>query len=180
VSDDHTKPIEDLHDCFVLFSPWARNSLDSKLWRSGDVDAVQQIPRFVDGDHSFIFGGLDLVSFTVHLLLLRITQRSVVLIIFIFSLIIFFFFVVLVVVVIVVVVIVAIVLWQLLSFISRIYHDHDLKGILLLRNILRRVGLQLQLRWHIPWHHLTNWLTPSALMSCAARMNHLKFGNSGE
>jgi hypothetical protein len=41
---DHTRPVEDLHDCLVLLSSRARNSLDSELWQSGDVDAVQQIP----------------------------------------------------------------------------------------------------------------------------------------
>jgi uncharacterized membrane protein YhaH (DUF805 family) len=64
-----------------------------------------------------------------------------------------------------------------LSFFSRRYHDHDLKGILLLRNILRRVGLWLPLRWHISWHHLTSGMTSSALADCAVRTNHLKFGN---
>jgi hypothetical protein len=43
VSAEHIGSIEDLHDCLVLFSSRARNSLDSKLWRCGDVDAVQQI-----------------------------------------------------------------------------------------------------------------------------------------
>jgi hypothetical protein len=36
---------DDLHDCLVLFSSRAQNSLDSELWRSGDVDADQQIPQ---------------------------------------------------------------------------------------------------------------------------------------
>jgi hypothetical protein len=40
VLTDHTRPIKDLHDFLVLFSSRARNSLDSKLWRSGDIDAV--------------------------------------------------------------------------------------------------------------------------------------------
>jgi hypothetical protein len=60
------------------------------------------------------------------------------------------------------------------------YHDHDLKGVLLLRNILRRVVLWLLLRRHISWRNLTDWLTSSALAGCAARMNYLKFGNMRE
>jgi hypothetical protein len=44
-----------------------------------------------------------------------------------------------------------------------------------LRNVLRRVGLWLRLRWHIPWCKLTSGLTSNALAGCAARMNHLKF-----
>jgi hypothetical protein len=44
VSTEHIGSIEDLHDCLILFSARARNSLDSKLWRSGDFDEVQQIP----------------------------------------------------------------------------------------------------------------------------------------
>jgi hypothetical protein len=122
----------------------------------------------------------------IHLLLFGITQTSVVIIIFVFiiaaffffSLIVFFFLLMLIVVIMVVVV--AIVLWQLLRFFSRKYHNHDLKGILLLRNVLQRVRLWLLLRWHIPWRHLTSGLTSSALVGCATRMNHLKFGNMRE
>jgi hypothetical protein len=39
-SADHIGSTEDLHDCLILFSVRAQNSLDSELWRSGDVDAV--------------------------------------------------------------------------------------------------------------------------------------------
>jgi hypothetical protein len=52
-----------------------------------------------------------------------------------------------------VIVVVAIVLRQMLSFLyvfSYWYPDDDLEGILLLRNVLRRVELWLRLRWHIP------------------------------
>jgi hypothetical protein len=41
---EHIRSADDLHDCLVLFSSRARNSLDSELWWSGDVDPVQQIP----------------------------------------------------------------------------------------------------------------------------------------
>jgi hypothetical protein len=40
VSANHIGSTNDLHDCLVLFSARARNSLDSELWRSGDVDVV--------------------------------------------------------------------------------------------------------------------------------------------
>jgi hypothetical protein len=40
----HIRSTDDLHDCLVLFSSMAQNFLDSELWRSGDVDTVQQIP----------------------------------------------------------------------------------------------------------------------------------------
>jgi hypothetical protein len=81
------------------------------------------------------------------------------------------------------VVVVVIILRQLLSFLhvfSRRYHGHDLKGVLLLRKILRRVGLRLWLRWYIPWCQLTSGLTSNALAGCAVRMNHLTFGNRRE
>jgi hypothetical protein len=41
---EHIWSAEELHDCLILFSARAQNSLDSELWQSGDVDAVQQIP----------------------------------------------------------------------------------------------------------------------------------------
>jgi hypothetical protein len=41
VSAEHIRSADDLHDCLVLFSARARNSLDSEFWRSGDVDTVQ-------------------------------------------------------------------------------------------------------------------------------------------
>jgi hypothetical protein len=50
VSAEHIGSADDLHDCLVLFSSRAWNSLDSKLWQSGDVDAVQQIPQPASGD----------------------------------------------------------------------------------------------------------------------------------
>jgi hypothetical protein len=43
VSAKHIGSAEDLHDCLILFSARARNSLDSELWWSGDIDVVQQI-----------------------------------------------------------------------------------------------------------------------------------------
>jgi hypothetical protein len=124
-----------------------------------------------------------------HFLLPKVTHKCVNLIVFFFSLIVFFFFflviiiVVMVIVLVVMVDVVAIVLQQLLSFcrcflsvLSCRYHYHDPKGILLLRNILRRVVLRLLLRRHISWRDLIDWLTSSALAGCAVRTNHLKFG----
>jgi hypothetical protein len=40
MSAEHIGSAEDLHDCLIFFSARARNSLDSELWRSGDVDVV--------------------------------------------------------------------------------------------------------------------------------------------
>jgi hypothetical protein len=40
VTAEHVRSADDLHDCLVLFSSGARNSLDSELWQSADVDAV--------------------------------------------------------------------------------------------------------------------------------------------
>jgi hypothetical protein len=87
------------------------------------------------------------------LFLLGVTQGSLVVIIFAFSLIALFFFLLVVCFFLLMIVVMVIILWQQLSFFcvfSRRYHDHDLKGVLLLRNVLRRVGLWLWLRWYIP------------------------------
>jgi hypothetical protein len=40
LSAKHIGSAEDLHDCLILFSAKVQNSLDSKLWWSGDVDTV--------------------------------------------------------------------------------------------------------------------------------------------
>jgi hypothetical protein len=54
VSTEHIGSVDDLHDCLILFSATAWNSLDSELWQSDDVDAVQQIPQSASGDWGFI------------------------------------------------------------------------------------------------------------------------------
>jgi hypothetical protein len=89
--------------------------------------------------------------------------------------------------VVVVIVIVPNILQQLLSFcccflsvLSCRYDDHDLKGLLLLRNVPRRLMLRLLLRRHISWHQMTDWQMSSALAGCVARTNHLKCGNRRE
>jgi hypothetical protein len=158
VPDDHIRPIKDPHSCFVLFPLQTWNSLDSKVWRSGNVDAVQQIPQSAGRDRGFTSRGLYPIGMMIHLLLFRITQGSVILIVFVFILVVFFFISLMVIVV---VPIVVIILWQLLSFcrsswsvFPRKYHDHDIKGVLL-RNVLRTVVLRLLLRRHISWCHLT-------------------------
>jgi hypothetical protein len=76
-----------------------------------------------------------------------------------------------------------IILRQLLSFLrvfSCRYRDHNLEGVLPLRNVLRGVGLWLRLGWHIPWCRLSNGLTSSALPGCVASTRHLKFRNRRE
>jgi hypothetical protein len=139
---EHIRSTKNLQDCLVLFSSRAQNSLDPELWRSGDVEAVQQIPQFADGDRGSISSGLDLISIAIRLVLLDIAQRSVVFIIFTFNLVaIFFFFVVFFFLL--MIIIVVIILQQLLSFLrvfSHRYRDHSLEGVLPLRNVLRSVG----------------------------------------
>jgi hypothetical protein len=158
---EHIKSTENLHNYLVLFSSRAWNSLDSKFRHCGDVKVVQQIPQSASGDQGFISGGPDLINVKVCLVLLSVSQRSVVFIVFTFSPVaIFFFF--LIVFFFLMIVVVVIILWQLLSFLrvfSYRYHDHDLDGVLSLRNILRRVGLWLLQRWYIPWCLLTSRLT---------------------
>jgi hypothetical protein len=152
VSAEHIGSAEDLHDCLVLFSARARNSLDSELWRSGDVDVVQQIPQSSLEDRGFISKSFDLVGVVECLILLGVAPRSVVFIFFAFSFIALFFFL-LVVFFLPMIVVVVVVLWQLwlfcrcsLRFLSLRCHDHNLEWFLL----LRRVVLWLLLRWHIP------------------------------
>jgi hypothetical protein len=92
VTAGHLRSAKNLHDCLVLFSSTAWNSLDSEFRRSGDVKAVHRIPQSAGGGRGFISGGLDLNGIAVHLILLSVTQRSVVFIIFAFSLVALFFF----------------------------------------------------------------------------------------
>jgi hypothetical protein len=176
VSAEHIGSTEDLHNYLVLFSVRAWNSLDSELWRNGDVDAVQQIPQSVGEDRGFISKSFDLVGVVERLVLLGVAPKSVVFIIFTFSLVALFFFL-LIVFFFPMIVIMVVVLWQLwlfyrcsLRFLSLRCHDHDLEWFLL----LRRVMLLLLLRWHIPWRWLSSGLMSSALSS------HLKFGTRRE
>jgi uncharacterized membrane protein len=142
VTAEHVRSTDDLHDFLVLFSSRARNSLDSKLWRSGDVNAVQQIPQSTGGDRGFISKSLDLVGVVEHLILLGVAQRSVVFIIFTFNVVALFFFFFLILFLLMVIVVVVI-LRQLFSFLcvfSCRYRDHNLEGVLPLRNVLRESG----------------------------------------
>jgi hypothetical protein len=149
VSAEHIRSV-DLHDCLVLFSANVWNSLDSELWWSGDVDAVQQIPQSTGGNRGFISKFFDLVGILERLVLLGVTLRSVVFIFFAFSFVALFFFFLIVFFLLMVMVVV---LRQLLSFLrvfSCRYREHNLEGVLPLRNVLRGVGLWLWLGWHIP------------------------------
>jgi hypothetical protein len=145
VTTEHIRSAEDLHDCLVLFPSRARKPLDSKFWLSGDVEVVQQIPQPIDGDRGLISDGLDLIGIAEHLVLLNVAQGSVVFIIFAFSLVaIFFFF--LIVFFLPMIVVMFIILLQQLSFLcvfSCRYRDHNLEGVLPLRNVLRGVRLWL-------------------------------------
>jgi hypothetical protein len=134
------------------------------------------------GIGAFIFGGLDLIGVAERLILLGAAQGSVVFIIFAFSLAALFFFF-LIVFFLIMVVGVVVVLRQLLSFLcvfSCQYYDHNLEGVLPLRNVLRGVRLRLWRRWYIPGRQLSSGLTSSALSAYMTRMNHLKFGNRRE
>jgi hypothetical protein len=145
VMAEHIRSAEDLHDCLLLFLSRVRNPLDSEFQLSGDVEVVQQIPQSTDGDRGFISSGLDLIGIAERLILLGVTQGSVVFIIFAFSLVALFFFF-LIVFFLPKIIVVVIILRQLLSFLcvfSCRYHDHNLEGVLPLRNILRGVGLRL-------------------------------------
>jgi hypothetical protein len=142
VSAEHIGSTEDLHDFLILFSVRVCNSLDSELWWSGDVDAVQQISQSASGDRGFIFKSFDLVGVVERLVLLSVAPRSVVFILFAFSLVALFFFL-LVVFFLPMIVIVVVVLRQLrlfyrcsLRFLSLRCHDHNLKWFLLLRRIM--------------------------------------------
>jgi hypothetical protein len=152
VSAEHIRSADDLHDCLVLFSARARNSLDSELWRSGDVDAVQQIPQSASGDWGFISKSFDLIGVVERLVLLGVAPRNVVFLFFAFSLVALFFFFFLVVFFSLLVLVV--ILRHMLSFLRVFqcrYSDHNLEGVLPQSNMLRGVGLWLWLRWHIPW-----------------------------
>jgi hypothetical protein len=146
VSAEHIRSTDDLHDCLVLFSARAQNSLDSELWRSGDVVAVQQIPQSTGGDWGFISKSFDLISVIECLVLLGVALGSVVFIFFTFNLVALFFFFFLIVFFFLLVMV--IVLQELLSFLrvfSCQYRDHNLEGVLPLRKVLRGVGLRLWL-----------------------------------
>jgi hypothetical protein len=87
-----------------------------------------------------------------HLVLLDVAPRSVVFIFFTFSLVSLFFFLFLIVFFLPLVMV--IILWHLLSFLHVFpcrYCDHNLEGVIPLRNVLRGVGLRLWLGWHILW-----------------------------
>jgi hypothetical protein len=92
VSADHISAADDHHDCLVLFSARAQNCLDSELWRSGDVDAIQQILQSAGGARAFISKSFHLIGVVEHLVLLGIAPRSVVFIFFAFSFVALFFF----------------------------------------------------------------------------------------
>jgi hypothetical protein len=148
VSAEHIGSAEDLHDCLILFSVRARNSLDSELWQSGDVDAVQQIPQSASEDQGFISKSFNLIGIMERLVLLGVAPWNVVFIIFTFSHDALFFFLLIVFFLSLVMVVV---LRHRLSFLWVFpcrHYDHNLDRFIL----LRRVVLRLLLRQHIPWH----------------------------
>jgi hypothetical protein len=140
---EHIRFTDDLHDYLVLFSVREWNSPDSKLWRSGDVDAVQQIPQSASEDRGFISKSFDLIGNVERLILLGVAPRSVVFIFFAFSLVALFFSFLIVFFLLLVMLVI---LRHMLSFLRVFPHrycDHNLEGVLPLRNVLRGVGLWL-------------------------------------
>jgi hypothetical protein len=146
VSAEHIGSTDDLHDYLVLFSARAWNSLDSELWRSGDVDVVQQIPQSASGDQGFISKSFDLVGIVECLILLGVAPRRVVFIIFTFSLVALLFFLLIVLFLLLVMVVVLRHRLSLLRVLPYWYCDHNLERFIL----LRRVMMWFLLRQHIP------------------------------
>jgi hypothetical protein len=126
VSAEHIGSTNDLYYCLVLFSARAQNSLDSKLWRGGDVDVVQQIPRSASGDRGFISKSFDFVGIVEYLILLGVAPRNVVFIFFAFSLVATFTFLL-------VMVVVLRHRWSFLRVFPCWYCDYNLEWFLLLR-----------------------------------------------
>jgi hypothetical protein len=183
VTAEHIRSTEDLHDYLVLFPSRVRNPLDSEFRLSGDVEVVQQILQSAGGDRGFISRGLDLIGVAERLILLYVVQGSVVFIIFAFSLVALFFFFFLIVFFLPMIIVVVVVLRKLLRFLcvfSCRYCDHNLEGVLPLRNVLRGAGLRIWQRWYILGRQLSSGLTSSALLGCTTRMNYLKFENRRE
>jgi hypothetical protein len=146
VSAEHSGSADDLHNCLVLFSARAQNSLDSDLWQSGDVDVVQQIPHSASGDRGFISKSFDLIGVVERLILLGGAPRSVVFIIFAFSLVALFFFLLIVLFLLLVMVVVLRYRLSFLRVFPYWYCDNNLERFIL----LRRVVLRFLVRWHIP------------------------------
>jgi hypothetical protein len=124
VSAEHIGSTNDLYYRLVLFSARARNSLDSKFWRGGDVDLVQQIPQSASGDRGFISKSFDFIDVVEYLILLSIAPRSVVCIFSAFSLVATFFFLL---------VVVLRHWWSILRVFPCWYYDYNLEWFLLLR-----------------------------------------------
>jgi hypothetical protein len=147
VSAEHIRSADDLHDCLVLFTARAWNSLDSKLWRSGDVDAVEQIPQSASGDRGFISKSFDLIGVVERLVFLGAAPWSVVFIIFAFRLVALLFFLLNVFFLLLVMVMGLRHRLRFLRIFPCWYCDHNLEWFIL----LRRVVLWFLLRRHIPW-----------------------------
>jgi hypothetical protein len=124
---EHIRSADDLHDCLVLFSAKAWNSLDFELWQSGDVDVVQQIPQSASGDWGFISKSFDLIGIVECLILLSVAPRSVVFIFSVFYLVALFFFFLIVFFFLMVMVIVLRIFLRVFSY---RYYDDNLEGVL--------------------------------------------------
>jgi hypothetical protein len=76
-------PREDLNDGLEFHPPSMWDSLDSLSWGGGAAQVSQQILKPAGGDQSFSPKGLHLLSVSIHLLTVCVTQGRVLLIVFI-------------------------------------------------------------------------------------------------
>jgi hypothetical protein len=155
-------PEEDLYDGLQFHPHWTGDFFDPVSRGGGDAQVYQQGLKPAGGDRSFNPKGLDLVSISVRLLDLCVSQDRVLLIIIVF--------------------IVDVMVLQLLLLSGCAlgcwalrYHQLDHKRLLLLRYVLWGVVLWVLRLWHIPRCQLTNELSTGALAYGATCMSHLSF-----
>jgi hypothetical protein len=81
---DDLGPVEDIYNGLEFHQPWTRNSLDPISWGGGDAQVSQQSLKPTGGDCSLRPEGLHLLSVSVQLLALCVTQGRVLLIVLVF------------------------------------------------------------------------------------------------
>jgi hypothetical protein len=118
VPAEDTGPKEDLCDGLELHPPWTRDFLDLVSRGGGDAKEYYHSSKPAGGDRSFSLKGIYLVSISIHLLILCITEERVLLIVIVF---------------IIGIVVVLLLLWLLLSGCALgcwapQYHQLDHKG----------------------------------------------------
>jgi hypothetical protein len=118
VSVEDPRSGEDLYNCLKFYLPWTRYSLDFVSWGGGDAQVSQQGMKPTGRDWGFSTEGFPLISISVQLLTLVVTWGRV---IFIFS------------VDIVVLLVLLLLSRCALSCLATLYHQLNLKRLLLLR-----------------------------------------------